>query len=121
MPLDLPKTIEECHQKIIDQHVEIETLKARSENSVGGFLSRNQGVIVALIMAVTAALGGSIVSLYQNQNTRTELQQTQEKQAANKEAIVHTSNRVDSLDSKIVPPVVFEPKGKSVLPQAPKE
>ena len=120
MPVNLPKTLEEAHQQIIDQHVEIETLKAQAANSIGGFLTRNQGVIVALIMAVTTALGGSVVALYQNQNTRTELQQTQEKQAAVKEAVVATEKRVEAIDSKIVPPLVYG-KDKAWLPQAPKE
>lgn len=100
------KVIGERDEKIVELRIENAILKSQADHSVGGFLRTNvtEKVLLGLVGVLAAALG---VGYYQVQNTRTDLHETQRVQSQLVGQQEATAKRVETMDAKISPPVVY--------------
>ncbi len=86
---------EDAYDELKEENIQ---LKTSAEKSIGGFLNRNEKWIIALITAITLALGGNIAGTIYNHSKVTSVEEVA---STNREAVKEVGERVDQVDKAV--------------------
>lgn len=93
----LPADVPACHERIRVLEQENIELRVRAEQTVGGFLERNGKSIIAILLALATALGGTnVVTNYLNHEKISKATVTQQEIKATTEQVAERTNEVGS-------------------------